>query len=483
MGKPDGFLLYQRQEDGERACEARIQDYDEIRVSSGPENRRKQAARCMNCGVPYCQSAIKLNGMVTGCPLHNLIPEWNDHIYRGHDEHALHRLLKMNPFPEFTGRVCPALCEKACINGCDGDPVTIRDNERWLAETGFAQNLITPADIPVRSEKKVAVVGSGPAGLAAAYRLNIRSHHVTVYERDENPGGLLMYGIPNMKLDKKVIQRRTELMAAEGVTFVTSTAVGQDISMDQLLQQYDAVILACGARQARMPAVEGIEETGGVIKAVDYLSETTRHIPSLPAVSAEGKNVVILGGGDTGNDCVATAIRQKCASVTQIEMMPAPPAERRDDNPWPEWPKVLKTDYGQEEAIHVFGHDPRVFSKTVTTLIKEENRLKAVEIADIHFEDGRPVISEERETIPCDLLIIAAGFTGCEPGLPLSAGIELTKHNTVASAEGSYQTNVPAVFSCGDMHRGASLVVWAIREGLECARKVDEWLMGYTNLI
>lgn len=483
MGKPDGFLLYQRNEDGERACDERIHDYDEIRVSSGPEERRKQAARCMNCGVPYCQSAIRLNGMVTGCPLHNLIPEWNDHIYRGHDEHALHRLLKINPFPEFTGRVCPALCEKACINGCDGDPVTIRDNERWLAETGFAENLIKPADIPVRSDKKVAVVGSGPAGLAAAYRLNIRGHHVTVYERDEKPGGLLMFGIPNMKLDKKVIQRRTDLMSKEGVTFITNSAVGRDISLEQLQEEYDAVILACGARQARMPAVEGIEQTDGVIMAVDYLSETTRHIPDLPEVNAVGKHVVILGGGDTGNDCAATAIRQQCASVTQIEMMPSPPMERSEDNPWPEWPRVLKTDYGQEEAIHVFGHDPRIFSRTLTSLIREEGSLKAVEIADIHFKEGRAVISDKRETVPCDLLIIAAGFTGCEAELPLSLGINLTKRNTVATEENSFRTNAAGIFVCGDMHRGASLVVWAIREGLECAREVDEWMMGYTNLI
>ena len=437
----------------------------------------------MNCGVPYCQSAIRLSGMVTGCPLHNLIPEWNDHIYRGHDEHALHRLLKMNPFPEFTGRVCPALCEKACVNGCDGDPVTIRDNERWLAETGFSQNLIRPADIPVRSDKKVAVIGSGPAGLSAACRLNIRGHHVTVYERDEKPGGLLMYGIPNMKLDKKVIERRTDLMRKEGVTFITNTAVGRDISLKQLQEQYDAVILACGARQARVPAVEGIEQTDGVIMAVDYLAETTRRIPALPAVNAERKHVVILGGGDTGNDCVATAIRQQCTSVMQVEMMPAPPCERREDNPWPEWPKVLKTDYGQEEAIHVFGKDPRIFSKTLTALVTEEGRLKAVELAGVHFEEGRALISDERETVPCDLLIIAAGFTGCEADLPLSAGINLTKRNTVAAQEGSFCTNVPGIFTCGDMHRGASLVVWAIREGLECARQVDEWMMGYTNLI
>ncbi len=483
MGKPDGFLLYSRREDSERACAERINDYDEIRLCSKTEERRKQASRCMNCGVPYCQSAIRLSGMVTGCPLHNLIPEWNDQIYRGNDEHALRRLLKTNPFPEFTGRVCPALCEKACINGYDGEPVTVRDNERFLSDTGFANNLIRAEEIPVRTAKKAAVIGSGPAGLAAAYRLNQRGHHVTVYERSGKPGGLLMYGIPNMKLDKKVVERRISLMTEEGIQFITGVSAGKDITLAELQEEYDAVILACGASQARMPDIEGIENTKGVIKAVAYLSETTRNLPDLPEISAAGRNVVILGGGDTGNDCLATAIRQKCTSAVQIEMMPSPPKERRENNPWPEWPKVLKTDYGQEEAICLYGNDPRIWSTTLTNLITEDGALKAVETAKIHFEEGRPVISEERDILPCDLLIIAAGFTGCETELPLSAGIELSRRNTVASKENSYASNISGIFSCGDMHRGASLVVWAIREGLECAREVDEWLMGYTNLI
>ena len=483
MGKPDGFLLFSRREDSERACAERIYDYDEIRLCSKTEERRKQASRCMNCGVPYCQSAICLSGMVTGCPLHNLIPEWNDQIYRGNDEHALRRLLKTNPFPEFTGRVCPALCEKACINGYDGEPVTVRDNERFLSDTGFANNLIRAEEIPVRTAKKAAVIGSGPAGLAVAYRLNQRGHHVTVYERSGKPGGLLMYGIPNMKLDKKVVERRISLMAEEGIQFITGVSAGKDISLAELQEEYDAVILACGASQARMPDLEGIENTKGVIKAITYLSETTRSLPDLPEISAAGRNVVILGGGDTGNDCLATAIRQKCTSAVQIEMMPSPPKERRENNPWPEWPKVLKTDYGQEEAICLYGNDPRIWSTTLTNLITEDGALKAVETAKIHFEEGRPVISEERDILPCDLLIIAAGFTGCETELPLSAGIELSRRNTVASKENSYASNISGIFSCGDMHRGASLVVWAIREGLECAGEVDEWLMGYTNLI
>ena len=282
MGKTDGFLLYERREDGMRDVDLRIRDFREIHAEQSMEARCIQAARCMNCGVPYCQSGIRLNGMVTGCPLHNLIPEWNDAVYRGHYEHALHRLLKTNPFPEFTGRVCPALCEKACLNGLDGSPVTIRDNERFLAEYGYEQNLLKPVIPAIRSTKRAAVIGSGPAGLAAAHRLNQRGHNVTVYERDDEIGGLLMYGIPNMKLDKSVIRRRRAKMEAEGIRFLTGVSIGADITLEELKEQYDAVILACGAKQARVPDVEGIRETAGVINAVEFLKETTRALPALP---------------------------------------------------------------------------------------------------------------------------------------------------------------------------------------------------------
>ncbi len=483
MGQADGFLQYERREDGTRDVGERILDYAEIHAEQSPEERCRQAARCMNCGVPYCQSGIRLNGMVTGCPLHNLIPEWNDHIYRSHHEHALHRLLKTNPFPEFTGRVCPALCEKACLNGLDGNPVTIRDNERFLIEYGFSHGLMRPEVPKVRSGKTVAVVGSGPAGLAAAFRLNRRGHRVTVYERDDEIGGLLMYGIPNMKLDKSVIRRRRTQMEEEGVTFRTGVEVGEDILLEELEANHDAVILACGAKQERIPDIEGITETAGVIKAVPFLKETTKALGHLPEVSARDRHVIVLGGGDTGNDCVGTCIRQGCASVVQIEMMPKPPVERQAENPWPEWPRNLKTDYGQEEAIHVFGEDPRIFSRTITALRTEDGVLTGAEIAEVHFENGRLIISEQRETISCDLLIIAAGFTGCETGLPSENGIELTGRNTVQTAPNRYASSKEGVFTAGDMHRGQSLVVWAITEGMECAREVDEWLMGYTNLI
>ncbi len=483
MGKTDGFMLYERREDGLRDPEVRIRDYNEIHADQSAEVRCIQAARCMNCGVPYCQSGIRLHGMVTGCPLHNLIPEWNDAVYRGHYEHALHRLLKTNPFPEFTGRVCPALCEKACLNGLDGSPVTIRDNEGFLIEYGFEHNLMKPVIPALRSAKRAAVVGSGPAGLAAAHRLNQRGHNVTVYERDDEIGGLLMYGIPNMKLDKSVIRRRRAKMEAEGIRFLTGVSVGTDISLKELQEQYDAVILACGAKKARIPDVEGITETAGVISAVEFLKETTKALPALPAVNAKQKKVMVLGGGDTGNDCVGTCIRQGCTSIVQLEMMPKPPEERLPDNPWPEWPKTLKTDYGQQEAIHVFHRDPRMFCRTITSLIKEKGILKAVETAEVSLAEGRLIISEEREQIPCDLLIIAAGFTGCEKELPASIGISLTKRNTVATENGQYMTSCEGIFTAGDMHRGQSLVVWAISEGLACAKEVDAWMMGYTNLI
>ncbi len=483
MGKADGFLLYSRLENKERSPEERILDFKEIRLGSKEENRREQAARCMNCGVPMCQSGMRLAGMVTGCPLHNLIPEWNDHIYRKNDAHALGRLIKTNPFPEFTGRVCPALCEKACINGLDDNPVTIRDNELYLAEYGFDHHLIT-AQIPKkRSDKKIAVIGSGPAGMSAAQRLNYRGHAVTVFEREDEIGGLLMYGIPNMKLDKEVIRRRRRLMEKSGIQFLTNTNVGKDVSLKEIYEQFDAVILACGAKQARVPEIENMEGTDGVIMAVDFLTAATKCLPDLPKVNAQGKNVIILGGGDTGNDCVGTCIRQGCCSVIQIEMMPMPPKERAENNPWPQWPKVLKTDYGQEEAVHVFGKDPRVFSHTITRLIKEDNKVVEAETAEVHFIEGRLVPSEEREVISCDLLIIAAGFTGCEKELVSSNGIELSARNTVKTDQGKFATSKEGIFTAGDMHRGQSLVVWAIAEGLQCAKEVDEWLMGYTNLL
>lgn len=474
----------------------RIGGFDEFMIAQSTETRREQAAICMNCGVPFCQSGMKLSGMVTGCPLHNLIPEWNDEIFKEHDRHALDRLIKTASFPEFTGRVCPALCEKACMCGQYGEPVTIRDNELYLIETAFEKGYLSPRIPEVRSGKKVAVVGSGPSGLAVADELNRRGHTVTVYEREDRIGGLLMYGIPNMKLEKRVILRRKRLMEAEGVHFKVGINVGVDLTAEELRSQYDAVILCCGAKEARkLPGADPNEITG-VYYAVDFLSSTTRHLMKGRGrkladlkrhhgyLNAEDKNVIVVGGGDTGNDCIGTVLRHGCKSVTALEMMPSPPKERAANNPWPEWPKVLKTDYAHEEAAVLFGKDPRVFETTVKELITDrKGALKKVRTVKVSFQNGKltEVPGSEQE-LPCELLLIAAGFTGCEPYVTESFGLERSARGNVVTAEGSYATTIPGIFTAGDMHRGQSLVVWAIAEGRECAKEVDHYLMGYTML-
>ncbi len=514
MGKATGFLEYSRQETKLLDCEERIADFREFHTALSEEARRQQGARCMNCGVPFCQSAMKLNGMVTGCPLHNLIPEWNDEIYQGHFDHALSRLLKTSSFPEFTGRVCPALCEKACINGMDGDPVTIHDNELFLIEEGFAKGYVQPRPPKVRSGKSVAVVGSGPSGLAAADLLNRRGHQVTVFEREDEIGGLLMYGIPNMKLDKSVVLRRKHLMEAEGVVFKTNISVQQKpekeegdkpysiVTPDHLLREFDAVVLACGAKKPRPLAVKDAKSIDGVYYAVDFLKSATKGIllarrqeeaANLPKhgsyIDANKKHVVVVGGGDTGNDCVGTCVRQGAASVTQLEMMPEPPLERAANNPWPEWPRIKKTDYGQIEADFVYGHDPRIYETTVKELHKDKRGcLKEIVTVQVRFENRKLVeIAGSERTLPCDLLLIAAGFVGCEDEIAQAFSLERTPRGTAATAEGKYRVKEAkeqacAVFTAGDMHRGQSLVVWAIAEGRECAKEVDEYLMGYTNL-
>lgn len=487
MGKPTGFLEYDRVDNTTRDALERIKDYNEFHDALNKEERVKQAARCMNCGVPMCQSALKLSGMVTGCPLHNLIPEWNDEIYHDHTEFALSRLLKTSSFPEFTGRVCPALCEKACINGKDGCAVTVHDNELYLIETAFAKGLMKPVIPAVRSGRKIAVIGAGPAGLAAANELNHRGHMVTVYERDDRVGGLLMYGIPNMKLDKSVIERRRALMEEEGVIFKTGVDVGKDIKGKDIINEFDAVILSCGAKKARTLAVPDADKTEGIYPAVDFLKSTTKALLSgmdkTDYISAKNKDVVIVGGGDTGNDCVGTCIRHGCKSVTQLEMMPAPPVERSASNPWPEWPKVLKTDYGQQEAIAVFGHDPRIYETTVKELVVKKGKLTAIKTVKVKFENRQmKEVEGSEQTLKCDLLIVAAGFLGCEEYTAESFGTKLTARNVVETEPDHYRTAIPKVFTAGDMHRGQSLVVWAITEGRAAAKEVDEYLMGYSGM-
>lgn len=479
MGKVDGFLLYPRKNAAWKDPMERIQNFDEFKLPLSPKAQREQAARCMNCGVPFCQSGMKLSGMYTGCPLHNLIPEWNDMLYLGNTRHALDRLLKTNCFPEFTGRVCPALCEAACTCGMNGESVSVHDNELAIIETAYESGWMQPKPPRVRSGRQVAIVGSGPSGLAAAWMLNHRGHTVTVYERSDRPGGLMMYGIPNMKLDKQVIARRLKLMEEEGINFITGVEVGTDVDAASLQKDYDAVLLCCGAGQPRDLKLPG-RDADGIHFAVDFLTAATKQVLGAgKAIDAKGKKVVIVGGGDTGNDCVGTCIRMGCASVTQLEMMPKPSETRTADNPWPEWPKVLKTDYGQQEAIAVFGHDPRLFETTVSEILKDDaGHIRGLKLVSLK---GRDVVPGSEHEIECDLLLIAAGFVGCQKTVPEAFGVNLGARGTVDAGE-DYKTNVPGVFAAGDMRRGQSLVVWGISEGRNAAREIDRFLMGYTEM-
>lgn len=448
----------------------------------------------MACGVPFCQSGMMLGGMASGCPLHNLVPETNDLVFTGNWKQAYLRLSKTHSFPEFTSRVCPALCEAACTCNLNGDPVSTKENERAIIETAYKEGWVKPLTPKVRTGKTVAVVGSGPSGLAAAQLLNQRGHNVTVYERSDRPGGLLRYGIPNMKLDKKVVDRRIRLMEEEGVKFVLSTNIGKDITAEELLKQYDRVILACGASNPRDINVPG-RDANGIYFAVDFLGKVTKALldsdfEKVPYELAKDKHVLVIGGGDTGNDCVGTSVRLGAKSVTQLEMMPKPPVERAESNPWPQWPRVLKTDYGQEEAIAVFGHDPRVYTTTVSEFIKDKKgnvcKAKIVKLKSQKDEKtGRfmmvPIEGSE-EIIPVDLVLIAAGFLGSQKYVTDAFKVELNPRTNVLTKPDEYATSVPRVFTAGDMHRGQSLVVWAIREGREAARAVDESLMGYSSL-
>jgi glutamate synthase (NADPH/NADH) small chain len=493
MGKPTGFIEYLRELPIDRSPRDRIRDWDEFHHHMEERRLRQQGARCMDCGIPFCHTGLILNGATAGCPINNLIPEWNDLVYRGLWREALVRLHRTNNFPEFTGRVCPAPCEGSCVVGMNAPPVTIKNIECSIVERGWEEGWILPEPPAARTGKKVVVIGSGPAGLAAAAQLNRAGHLVTVLERADRPGGLLMYGIPNMKLDKReVVERRLRLLEAEGVKFICNANVGDNVEAQLLLKDFDATVICTGATRPRDLAVAG-RGLDGVHFAMDYLGAATRAVlanaPDETPIHARGRDVVVIGGGDTGTDCVATALRQGCRSLLQFEILPRPPAERGTDNPWPEWPKILRTDYGQEEATTRFGSDPRVFQTTVERFIGDtQGRVSEIVTVEVAWQRGangnwraESHAGSERNR-PAQLVLLALGFLGPEAGLLRDFGVSADARGNVQAQHGSYATSVKGVFAAGDCRRGQSLVVWAINEGRGVAREVDRYLMGGTDL-
>jgi glutamate synthase (NADPH) small chain len=492
MGKPTGFLEYLRELPQDRSATERVGDWNEFHLHMPEEKQREQGARCMDCGIPFCHTGKLLSGMASGCPINNLIPEWNDLVFRGLWREAADRLHKTNNFPEFTGRVCPAPCEGSCVLGINNPPVTIKVNEYSIIEKAFSKGWVVPQPPAVRTGKKVAVIGSGPAGLAAAAQLNKAGHTVSVFERADRIGGLLMYGIPNMKLDKSVVQRRIDILTKEGVNFYTNTEVGKNYPVDGLLKKFDAVIIATGATQPRDLKVEG-RQFKGVHFAMEFLHANTQTLldksQGEKCISARGKDVIVIGGGDTGTDCVGTSIRQGCKSVVQFEIMPKPPVERAADNPWPEWPKVYKQDYGQEEAQAKFGSDPRVYLTTAKKFESDESgAVKAVHTVQVEWQknDKGAFIPKEipgtEKVHPAQLVLLAMGFLGPEQSLLEQLKVERDARSNAKAGYGKFATNVPGVFAAGDARRGQSLVVWAINEGRAAAREADRFLMASTDL-
>jgi len=493
MGKPTGFLEFQRELPDDRSPLARVADWKEIHLHQSEAGLKQQGARCMDCGIPFCHTGQLVSGMASGCPVHNLIPEWNDLVYRGLWKEALGRLHKTNNFPEFTGRVCPAPCEGSCVLGMKDPAVTIKNLEVSIIDRGWEKGWVVAEPPKQRTGKRVAVVGSGPAGLSAAAQLNKAGHEVTVFERADRPGGLLMYGIPNMKLDKQeVVLRRLALLEKEGVKFVCSTEVGKNLPAEKLLKDFDAVILATGATKPRDLPVPG-RELKGIHFAMDFLTANTKRLldghKNGSFIDAAGKDVVVIGGGDTGTDCVGTSIRHGCTSLVQVEILPRPPLERAKDNPWPEWPKTYRLDYGQEEAAAKFGADPRIYLATATKFEGDANgQVKAVHTVQVGWaknDQGQFIpknVPGTEKVLPAQLVLLAMGFLGPEQPLFESLGIERDSRSNARADFEKYTTNLKGVFAAGDCRRGQSLVVWAFNEGRGAARECDRYLMGATDL-
>jgi glutamate synthase (NADPH) small chain len=493
MGKPTGFMEYPRELPLARPPAQRVHDWREFHEHADGAMLQKQGARCMDCGIPFCHTGTLIEGLAAGCPINNLIPEWNDLVYRGLWKEALDRLHKTNNFPDFTGRVCPAPCEGSCVLGMNNPPVTIKNIEASIIDHGWENGWVVPEPPEVRTGKKVAVIGSGPAGLCAAAQLNKAGHLVTVFERADRPGGLLMYGIPNMKLDKKeIVLRRIKQLEAEGIQFVCNTDVGKNYPAEELLKKFDAVVLATGATKPRDLPIEG-RQLKGIHFAMDFLTANTKAVLDQHKngnfINAEGKDVVVIGGGDTGTDCVGTSMRHGCQSLVQVEILPKPPLERAKDNPWPEWPKVYKMDYGQEEAAAKFGSDPRVYLTTATKFEGDAHgHVKAVHTVEVQWEKNEKGqfipkhVPGSEKVLPAQLVLLAMGFLGPEQPLLDSLGIERDPRTNVKAEFNKYNTNLKNVFACGDCRRGQSLVVWAFNEGRGAARECDRFLMGKTDL-